>query len=955
MKTIKIKDSKANNLEELKKSQDKSAPPKERNNLKSDSGHQSARHNSSREYRLLPEGATVGTIHSKRELKTFKQRRLKTETSQRKGSPPQSLSNINYHTASYLRSSVIPTSQRKGVGIIPDSNATQRPKIYQGYILPNSFSNRIFEQRIPANQQFMAIRRSSKQLLDKKLKTITSNYKKNQKNGEERPAMVDSLGFSKTARSHKKGAVWGSSARQFYNSSTARGEPLMRNTLGEGLGVGKFGSEKKLKQGKFTGKRSGSKISRQNSKISRQNSKISRRNSKMKEPSDRSAISRQKFPIMSPDKKLTWAHQRKVKFASRKIGAAGSAPRKLKKTKNYTKLKKQLFSIFPSPGGDLIPDQGSPTSFGPNINMAIGSDRSIISNLKKLPQNFTFDIPVTNGPELDIHNQNVHSSHQLTDFMNKKHSHFDFNKKLDEVEFIKKDLLNVLTGMNKRSYSKPLLPNVNQINSIMFGLHRDLRSWGYLGVALSAEQVLKKFKSLLLCFLDCVIKVRDFKKLTVIDNKKKSRVGDELQKKLDNRLKVLKRAIETDKDKTYILEESFKETQNLDNTFERVQLRHATERLNKEIEKYDKFLNDSQHAKEHLEDTKGEITDLKLRLAKNIEENSATNLRIKYYVDGLLVQQKALEGENEGLRKKLGSMNLTENASKIRLDMVKRERDRFREVAMMQLEEMDGFRLKQKALLADVKDLREQLVTKKLDKTETAAAQLMNIQEMREEQEDVIAHILKIFSEDFDLLRKRMARDFAKVKTQEQRIEDNLDFTFQRFSLENFVVQQKMAREAATPKESRLRGVGFSRRTTQSFNKSLSIKGKDFLGRIDLSRLRLYKPSLFMLVKFRLDSLNKEDVKELINKDFNFLGLLRVVRAIMDSKWREMTLCSVGTGFDPKRISNFVDFVYSWLGNFCVDVVKRRITRVGFLHQSKLKEVQICYSVFKIHLKFFQI
>ena len=103
------------------------------------------------------------------------------------------------------------------------------------------------------------------------------------------------------------------------------------------------------------------------------------------------------------------------------------------------------------------------------------------------------------------------------------------------------------------------------------------------------------------------------------------------------------------------------------------------------------------------------------------------------------------------------------------------------------------------------------------------------------------------------------------------------------------------------------------------------------------SSLRKYnflKAPFFKLIEHRFKTMNYS-LKA--NKKPNFHELLAKVRAIFDSKYNEFLYYS-----DPKLLTAFPDFVYSWLGKYEVDYTFRSLKKMDpFAYNNNLDDIRI--------------
>ena len=99
---------------------------------------------------------------------------------------------------------------------------------------------------------------------------------------------------------------------------------------------------------------------------------------------------------------------------------------------------------------------------------------------------------------------------------------------------------------------------------------------------------------------------------------------------------------------------------------------------------------------------------------------------------------------------------------------------------------------------------------------------------------------------------------------------------------------------------------------------------KEFINSNNLSHLKLSKPNMFDIVRSRAVNMRDEELKTIINTDFDVFSIVRTVRGMMDSYWLMMQISN-----DPKSFCTFCEFAYVWLGSYEVSTKTCKIVEVA--------------------------
>lgn len=109
----------------------------------------------------------------------------------------------------------------------------------------------------------------------------------------------------------------------------------------------------------------------------------------------------------------------------------------------------------------------------------------------------------------------------------------------------------------------------------------------------------------------------------------------------------------------------------------------------------------------------------------------------------------------------------------------------------MGLEEMNSIKLRESELIEVIKELRNRILIKKLERNEVMTKETLDIFKVAEM--EYMNSLNETFANDYLYLKKSIVDDFRKYEDQLGR-ENDIDFVYQRFSLEKFIDMQKLLR-----------------------------------------------------------------------------------------------------------------------------------------------------------------
>lgn len=121
---------------------------------------------------------------------------------------------------------------------------------------------------------------------------------------------------------------------------------------------------------------------------------------------------------------------------------------------------------------------------------------------------------------------------------------------------------------------------------------------------------------------------------------------------------------------------------------------------------------------------------------------------------------------------------------------------------------------------------------------------------------------------------------------------------------------------------------------------------KEFVESNALSHLKLTKPNMFEIVRSRAMNMRDEELKMIINSNFDVFSIVRSVRGILDSFWLQLQIAG-----DFKAVSSFCEFVYVWLGSYEVGATGR-IKEAALSH--KEADVERIRLILHLNSAFFQ-
>lgn len=348
-------------------------------------------------------------------------------------------------------------------------------------------------------------------------------------------------------------------------------------------------------------------------------------------------------------------------------------------------------------------------------------------------------------------------------------------------------------------------------------------------------------------------------------------VRDHMKEKLDHKKQAL-----------IIQEKSVEANSQIE--FERVS-RHINElqRRVHELEGYEKTIVAMKNNKdESLKDN--EIRHLVDELNKLRGKYDIAISRFKGNVEEALQRAKQAEAENERFKERLIVFERTQNKWMEREDEFVRKQNQSREIILMQMEDIEGLKLRLLESEGFATALRSKLVLEKEPRKELFNKQL--IESYMTNESEVLSKFQLEGEVHFTFVRKIIEQEFS------HNIDESAAF-HQKYSIKSF---------------EELRPIFRTRRIPQH-----EIQQDSFVDKINLSHLKLAKPNLFEIVRARALNMNNDDVQKLLKFNYDIYGLVKIIRGLMDSYWNMMNIYT-----DTKNYSRFYEFAYVWLGNYHV-------------------------------------
>ena len=346
-------------------------------------------------------------------------------------------------------------------------------------------------------------------------------------------------------------------------------------------------------------------------------------------------------------------------------------------------------------------------------------------------------------------------------------------------------------------------------------------------------------------------------------------------------------------------------------------------RLKSKLEELGELNKANEELRELLADKDVLIEDFRQQISTKSTRNMTDAYRMKAVLN---VMQGRIEEANAAraeLESRVAAFQDTQSRVETLLANLNAKIAQYREISLMQVEEISEYKGREAELNNSLRDLHRRLIIKRIDQREYMKKETLDIFKVAEEDyRNKIEHLLK---EDFVYIKNTIIDDFRSF----EKDQNDLTETYLQHASQTFHEEKNALR---SDKEAYAENVRLVNDRVSTFEKDEG----GFLANIDLSNLRFYRPSLFKVLKYRVDKMKDKEVSHIINKEFSLIGMIRVVRAILDSKWNEFMFYS-----DKKRFSKFSDFVYSWFSLFSVDVNSMKIIEIQSISKSILRLISV--------------
>ena len=228
-----------------------------------------------------------------------------------------------------------------------------------------------------------------------------------------------------------------------------------------------------------------------------------------------------------------------------------------------------------------------------------------------------------------------------------------------------------------------------------------------------------------------------------------------------------------------------------------------------------------------------------------------------------------------------------------------RKRDQFKEISLMQLEEINALKQRLQETGQFIAQLRTKIVTDRQPHRDLFNKQQIEAYIGKEDQ--ILQKFIGENEHHLQFLRKIIEKEFFHNN------EESISF-YQKFSIKTF--------EEMRPK------LKVSSRAVQ--NQASEEKANTFLEKNNISFLKLTKPNMFEMVRSRALNMTNDEIQKLLDVSFDVLKLIRSVRGMMDSYWSMMQIYS-----DPRQYCTFCEFAYVWIGSYRVDLTTNKTVELS--------------------------
>lgn len=465
---------------------------------------------------------------------------------------------------------------------------------------------------------------------------------------------------------------------------------------------------------------------------------------------------------------------------------------------------------------------------------------------------------------------------------------FEVNEKLSNLEVKKKKIYNIISDFLDEDHEQ-----VVKFTEYSHEISREIRNAFRIGSYIDPKKMVDSVNLLLDNFFE-IFKIQCNEKIPQKKNYKDVRNIETLQNINSNNNLPTGRSLKSNKS----------ERERSENTVEYSKLRRINDQIKEHLDDKEKMEKENSNLKKKLRILESKLIEMKNDFAANYQENDHNIHRMKIILTSL--QEKIEENYKtiEDLTNKLNWHQQEENSVEFRMRKLQEQENRYREIGLMQLEEINTSKKRENDLIEVIKELRNRIMVKKLERNEVMTKESLDI--FKSAEEEFKNQLENNLTDDYFYIKNSILNDFENFKLDQEEASKS----YMKFSIENFLVKTAQLRNKVDESNWQIRKIRSDFRTSK----------RGFLSEINLNNLSLFRPNLSNLLSFRLKNLTEKEVQEIITHDFSLISLVRKIRAIFDSKWNEFSYYQ-----DRRMYSKFSDFVYSWFGMFKINMTSMKI------------------------------
>jgi hypothetical protein len=156
--------------------------------------------------------------------------------------------------------------------------------------------------------------------------------------------------------------------------------------------------------------------------------------------------------------------------------------------------------------------------------------------------------------------------------------------------------------------------------------------------------------------------------------------------------------------------------------------------------------------------------------------------RMKILIMSLHKKVEELDLSLAESNKKLEFFEKTENQSGFKIEVLSQKKNRYKEIALMGLQELDSIKIREVELIEIIKELRNRILIKQLERNEIMTKETMDI--FKGAECEYINSLRETLANDYVYLKHQIVEDFRKHEILLQG--EQIDVVYQRFSLEKY-------------------------------------------------------------------------------------------------------------------------------------------------------------------------